>query len=89
MSFPEFERMLGAVLPSPGRTSLTLTEAPQEAGLLASMLERANVIGQRQSTRLREVQLPRHLLRSVGAKFNRAPLSDSGDVGVVRLTFEA
>ncbi|HEY8578471.1 MAG TPA: hypothetical protein VIL72_01195 [Beijerinckiaceae bacterium] len=88
MSFPEFERMLGAVLPSPGRTCLTLTDPPQEAGLLARMLERAAAIGAREATRLKEIHVPAHMVSALGSRFALYDLRPSADSGVVRLTFE-
>lgn len=87
MSVPEFERMLGAVLPSICKTSVTLTEVPDGAGLL-SMLQRAVAFGDRRRTPLTGVQLPLALFPELSAGVGSVPVIDSGDAGVVRLIFE-
>ncbi|MDB5569938.1 MAG: hypothetical protein JWN93_1121 [Hyphomicrobiales bacterium] len=87
MSFPEFERMLGAVLPSSCQTSLTLTETPATHDMLTRMLEQAILLGERQHTRLTQIHAPRSLFPELGATFGHVPVADSGDA-VVRLVFE-
>ncbi len=87
MSFPEFERMLGAVLPSTCQTSLTLTETPPTRELLTRMLQKAILMGERQHTRLTQIQLPRALFPDMGASFGQVPVAESGDA-VVRLVFQ-
>ncbi len=87
MSFPEFERMLGAVLPSTCKTSLTLPETPATGELLTRMLEKAISLGERQHTRLTQIQLPRNTFPDMGATFGQVPVAESG-AAVVRLVFE-
>ena len=86
MSHVEFERMLAALLPSPGTTALTLTELPEGDEQLARMLESAIRLGEKQSSRLCEIHLPAGRMPAIGAFFRDVPVEDGGDV--LRLVFE-
>jgi hypothetical protein len=88
LSMPEFEQMLHAVLPSLGKTSLTLTEFPRREDDLVSLLERAVVSGRLSKTHLTEIHLPMQLYPDMEATFAHVPIVDSGDADVVRLFFE-
>ena len=85
MSNVEFERMLAALLPSPGTTALTLTEFPEGDDQLTRMLESAIRLGEKQSTRLTEIHLPKGRMTAMGSSFQNIPVEDGGDV--LRLVF--
>lgn len=85
MSHVEFERMLAALLPSPGVTALTLTEFPEGDDQLMRLLESAFEVGQKQSSRLEEIHLPTGRMAATGAFFREVPVEDGGDV--LRLVF--
>ncbi len=85
MSHVEFERMLAALLPSPGVTSLTLTEFPEGDDQLARLLESAIRLGEKQCSRLEEIHLPTGRMAATGAFFKDVPVEDGGDV--LRLVF--
>jgi hypothetical protein len=85
MSHVEFERMLAALLPSPGTTALTLTEFPEGDEQLQRMLESAIRLGAKQSSRLAEIHLPTGRLAATGSSFQNIPVEDGGDV--LRLVF--
>ena len=89
MSMPEFEQMLHAVLPSMGKTSLTLTEFPCREGELIELLEKAVLSGNRSKTRLTEIHLPMQMYPDMAATFDQVPVVDSGSADVIRLFFEA
>lgn len=86
MSHLEFEKMLAALLPSPGKTALTLTEVPEGDDQLARMLESAIRLGEKQSSRLCEIHLPKGRMTATGSFFRDVPVEDGGDV--LRLVFE-
>jgi len=86
MSNLEFERMLSALLPSPGKTAVTLTDVPAGDDQLARILESAIRLGERQSSRLSEIHLPTGRMAATGAFFRDVPVEDGGDV--LRLVFE-
>jgi hypothetical protein len=85
MSHFEFERMLAALLPSPGRTALTLTDFPEGDEQLQRMLESAIRLGEKQSSRLAEIHLPTGRMAATGSSFRDIPVEDGGDV--LRLVF--
>lgn len=85
MSQLEFEKMLAALLPSPGQTALTLTEIPEGDDQLARMLESAIRLGEKQCSRLSEIHLPTSRMPATGAFFRDIPVEDGGDV--LRLVF--
>jgi hypothetical protein len=84
----EFERMLQAILPSASRTSLTLTEIPEQEGDLARLLDRAIVYGDWQRTDLTEIHVPMDQFPEMGPSFRHVPVEDSGRADVMRLVFE-
>ena len=86
MSNLEFERMLSALLPSPGKTAVTLTDVPPGDEQLARILESAIRLGERQSSPLAEIHLPTGRMAATGAFFRDVPVEDGGDV--LRLVFE-
>ncbi|MDH7798189.1 MULTISPECIES: hypothetical protein [unclassified Beijerinckia] len=88
MSIPEFEQMLHAVLPSTGKTSLTLTEVPRHEGELLVLLEKAVLSGARSNTPLTEIHLPKDAYPAMEAEFGDIPVMDSGHADVIRLFFE-
>ena len=88
LSMPEFEQMLHAVLPSAGKTSLTLTEFPRREDELVELLEKAVVSGRLSKTHLTEIHLPMQLYPDMEASFAQVPIVDSGKADVVRLFFE-
>jgi hypothetical protein len=85
MSHLEFERMLAALLPSPGTVALTLTEVPEGDDQLAHMLDSAIRLGEKRSSRLSEIHLPTGRMAATGAFFRDVPVEDGGDV--LRLVF--
>ncbi len=84
----DFERMLAAVLPATGRTSLTLTDVPVGDDSLTQLLEKAILVGNRSATRLTEIYLPMREFPSMGANFWHVPVLDTGSRDVLRLVFE-
>jgi hypothetical protein len=88
MSMTDFERMLSAVLPATGRTSLTLTDVPRGDDRLTQLLEKAIVLGNRTSSRLTEIYLPMREYPGMGTSFWHVPVQDSGSQDVLRLVFE-
>ena len=88
MSMTDFERMLSAVLPATGRTSLTLTDVPRGDDSLTQLLEKAIVLGNRTCSRLTEIYLPMRDFPSMGASFWHVPVQDTGSQDVLRLVFE-
>jgi hypothetical protein len=88
MSPSEFERLVEAVIPVAGRTSLTLTETPATVDDLLSLLERALVIGNRRGAPLHEIHAPLADLPDCASTFWHVPIEDSSREGVVRLVFE-
>ena len=88
MSMIDFERMLSAVLPASGRTSLTLTDVPQGDDSLTQLLEKAILLGNRTSSRLTEIYLPMREFPTMGSSFWHVPVQDSGAQDVLRLVFE-
>ncbi|HEV2574387.1 hypothetical protein [Methylocella sp. CPCC 101449] len=88
MSIPEFEQMLHAVLPSTGKTSLTLTEVPRHEGELLVLLEKAVLSGERANTPLTEIHLSKEFYPDMDGEFGDIPVVDSGDADIIRLFFE-
>ena len=88
MSPAEFERLVEAVIPVSGRTSLTLTETPATVEDLLHLLERALVIGNRRGAPLAEIHAPLADLPQCASSFWHVPIEDSSRDGVVRLVFE-
>ena len=88
MSMMDFERMLSAVLPVSGRTSLTLTDVPRGDDSLTQLLEKAIVFGNRSSSRLTEIYLPMREFPAMGTSFWHVPVQDTGAQDVLRLVFE-
>lgn len=88
MSMMDFERMLNAVLPATGKTSLTLTDVPGSEDSLVQLLERAIISGNRSSTRLTEIYLPMQQYPAMGSQFWHVPVEDTGQSNVLRLVFE-
>ncbi len=86
---PEFEKMLHAVLPVTGRTSLTLTDIPAQQDQLMQMLETALTTGNEVCTRLTEIHLPLKNFPSMASQFWHVPVEDSGTSDTVRLVFES
>ena len=89
MSMTDFERMLEAVLPASGKTSLTLTDVPRGDDSLMQLLEKALVRGNRSSSRLTEIYLPMSQFPSMGSSFWHVPVQDTGSQDVLRLVFES
>ena len=85
----EFEKMLHAVLPATGKTSLTLTDIPTQEDLLMQMLETALVTGNRSASRLTEIHLPMRNYPHMASQFWHVPVEDSGSCDVLRLVFES
>jgi len=88
MSMTDFERMLSAVLPATGRTSLTLTDVPAGDISMTQLLEKAIVLGNSARTRLTEIYLPMRDYPGMGTSFWHVPVQDTGAQDVVRLVFE-
>ena len=88
MSMVDFERMLNAVLPATGKTSLTLTDVPSNEDGLVQLLERAIVSGNRCHTRLTEIYLPMQQYPAMGPQFWHVPVEDTGKSNVMHLVFE-
>lgn len=87
MSLVELERMLCALLPSPGPTALTITEAPESDEQLRVFVESAARIGGLQRSRLAEVHVPRGRLGALAGCPADVRVGDGGEV--LRLVFVA
>ncbi len=87
MSISDFERLLEALIPASGRTTLTLTEAPESADDLIRLLERAIATGNRRGAPLAQIDLPADAFETFGTTFWHVPIEDSSRDGVVRLVF--
>lgn len=88
VSISDFERLLEALIPARGRATLTLTEAPDSAGDLIRLLERAIATGNRRGAPLAQIDLPVDTFETLGTSFWHVPIEDSSRDGVVRLVFE-
>jgi hypothetical protein len=88
MSPSEFERLVEAVIPVAGRSSLTLTETPANLDDLIRLLECAIVVGNRRGAPLHEIHAPLADLPNCALSFWHVPIEDSSREGVVRLVFE-
>lgn len=88
MSMVDFERMLNAVLPATGKTSLTLTDVPGSEDSLVQLLEKAIVSGNQRHSRLTEIYLPVQQYPAMGSQFWHVPVEDTGQSNVLRLVFE-
>lgn len=84
----DFEKMLQAVLPATGRTSLTLTDIPAGEDMLMEMLEKALISGNDCRSRLTEIHVPMRNFPALGTQFWHVPVADCGSSDVVRLVFE-
>jgi hypothetical protein len=89
VSISEFERLLEALIPLTGRTTLTLTQTPESADCLIRLLEKAIATGNRRGAPLSQIDLPVDSFETFGSSFWHVPVEDSSRDGVVRLTFEA
>ena len=87
MSMTDFEKMLCAVLPATGKTSLTLTDVPQGDDSLTLILEKAIALGNRTHSRLTEIYLPMRDYPGMGTSFWHVPVQDTSQ-DVLRLVFE-
>ena len=85
---PDFEKLLQAMLPARGKTSLTLTEVPSGEDQLLQMLETAFASGKRTASRLTEIHLPMRSFPRLGNRYQHIRVADTGSAGVVRLVFE-
>lgn len=86
MSQVEFERMLAALLPSPGAVALTITELPERDDHLFGIVQSAIMLGERRQSRLTEVHAPRDRMAALSGRF--ADLRIDEGSGVLRLVFE-
>jgi hypothetical protein len=88
MSPTEFDRLVEALIPAVGRTTLTLTEIPASEGELLRILECAVVVGNRRCAPLAEIHLPLDVFPNSDTAFWHVPIEDASREGVVRLVFE-
>ena len=89
MSMPEFERLLAALIPSRGRTAITLTEPPEDEARLLRLFDKALIAGNGRAAPLAAIMAPMNLYPNLGDTFWHVPIEDSSREGVVRLVFEA
>ncbi len=88
MTPADFDTLLEAAIPSFGRTTLTIAEAPGDARALTQLFERALVLGNRRGAPLAEIQAPLAMFPELAGAFWHVPVEDSSRDGVVRLSFE-
>ena len=88
MTPADVDKLLEAAIPSFGRTTLTLAEAPTDARELLRLFERALVLGNRRGAPLAEIQVPLASFPDLAGAFWHIPIEDSSRDGVVRLSFE-
>ncbi|MCC0000421.1 MAG: hypothetical protein H6870_15850 [Methylobacteriaceae bacterium] len=88
MTPSDVDTLLEAAIPSFGRTTLTLAEAPEDAGELLRLFERALLVGNRRGAPLAEIQAPLSVFPDLAPAFWHVPIEDSSRDGVVRLSFE-
>lgn len=86
MSQVEFERMLAALLPSPGAVALTITELPERDDHLFSIVQSALLLGRRLQSQLTEVHAPRARMAALSGRFADLRIDEGADV--LRLVFE-
>lgn len=88
MTHADVDKLLEAAIPSFGRTTLTLAEAPTDARDLLRLFERALVVGNRRGAPLAEIQAPLAAFPDLAGAFWHIPIEDSNRDGLVRLSFE-
>ena len=88
MTLADVDTLLEAAIPSFGRTTLTLAEAPGDAGDLLRLFERALILGNRRGAPLAEIHAPLAAFPDLAGAFWHVPIEDSSREGVVRLSFE-
>lgn len=88
MTPADFDTLLEAAIPSFGRTTLTIAQAPGDARALMMLFERALVLGNRRGAPLAEIQAPLETFPELAGAFWHVPVEDSSRDGVVRLSFE-
>ena len=71
-----------------GRTTLTLTETPENVDELMRLLERAVIVGNRRGAPLAEIHAPFADYPTLAPCYWHVPIEDSSRDGVVRLSFE-
>ena len=86
MSVVEFERMLAALLPSPGAVALTITELPERDDHLFGIVQSALLLGRRLQSQLTEVHAPRERMAALSGRFADLRIDEGSDV--LRLVFE-
>ncbi|HVB88855.1 MAG TPA: hypothetical protein VND97_01515 [Beijerinckiaceae bacterium] len=88
MSFSEFSSLLGVFLSGAptAEVSLTLTQAPENAALLA-FIEEALRAGDESRMRLREVQIPDGEIGDASGLVPGVEITHSGDPSVVRFVY--
>lgn len=85
----EFERMLDVMLQGAHSASVTLTEAPKQAGALDRLLDAAIASGRQRGRGLTRVELPIGDYPRIGERYAHVTLMDSGATDVVRMYFDA
>ena len=88
MTPADVDTLLEAAIPSFGRTTLTLAKAPEDAGGLLRLFERALIVGNRCAAPLAEIQVPLSAFPDLAPAFWHVPIEDSSRDGVIRLSFE-
>ncbi|MFO1135148.1 MAG: hypothetical protein U1E30_08190 [Rhodoblastus sp.] len=88
MTHADVDKLLEAAIPSFGRTTLTLAQAPANERELLRLFERALVLGNRRGAPLAEIQVPLASFPDLAGAFWHIPIEDSSRDGVVRLSFE-
>jgi len=88
MTPADVDTLLEAAIPSFGRTTLTLAKAPEDAGGLLRLFERALIVGNRCGAPLAEIQVPLSAFPDLAPAFWHVPIEDSSRDGVIRLSFE-
>jgi len=88
MAAVSFDRAFDRSLAVAKNVTLTVTQAPECAADLLGMLEGAMMRGQRNHTRLMQIQLPFERFPNMDSKFWHIPVEDSGDAHVLRFFFE-
>ena len=88
MTHADVDKLLEAAIPSFGRTTLTLAQAPANERELLRLFERALVLGNRRGAPLAEIQAPLASFPDLAGAFWHIPIEDSSRDGLVRLSFE-
>ncbi len=89
MALVNFDQLFEGTFHFANRTTLTVTQAPEQAEELLGMLEHALARGLRNRALLTEIHVPLERFPNMNSKFWHIPIEDSGEAKVLRFFFGA